>query len=121
MNTRILKVNSEIQKAVSEIISYEMQNPLISGIVSITKVDTTPDLDYCRIYVSIFSEDKQGVFDQIKHSAGFIRKTLASKINLRKVPFLSFYLDSTYEDGARIDEALEKINIERANNKDENR
>ena len=42
---RVLKINAEIQKALGEILTYEMKNPLITGIISVTKVDTTPDLD----------------------------------------------------------------------------
>ena len=50
---RILKINSEIEKAISEIITYDLKNPAITGIISVTKVDTTNDLEYCKVYVSI--------------------------------------------------------------------
>ena len=108
---RILKINSEIEKAVSEILTYEMKNPGITGIISVTKVDTTPDLEYCKIYVSIFTPggDKEEVFNQIKHSAGFIRRELCKKVDLRKVPFLTFYLDDSYNYGETIDNKLEEI------------
>ena len=120
---RILKINSEIEKAVSEILTYEMKNPGITGIISVTKVDTTPDLEYCKIYVSIFTPggDKEEVFNQIRHSAGYIRKALCKKLDLRIVPFLTFYLDETADYGERIDETLNKINEERKAINDENK
>jgi len=111
MSERILRVNSEIQKAISYIIANEIKNPLIKGIITITKVDTTNDLDQCKVYVSILDDaNKDEVFNAIKHSAGFIRRELASRVELRKVPFLTFFLDNSYEYGKSIEEMLEKIN-----------
>ncbi len=113
MSERILRVNSEIQKAISNILTYEMKNPLIKGLISVTKVDTTNDLDQCKVYISIFDEStREEVFNQIKHSAGFIRRELARAVDLRKVPFLTFYLDTSYDYGQRIEETLNKINSE---------
>ena len=113
MSERILRVNSEIQKAISYIISNELKNPLIKGLITVTKVDTTTDLDQSKIYISIFDESsREEVFNQIKHSAGFIRRELARAVDLRKVPFLTFYLDTSYDYGQRIEETLNKINKE---------
>ena len=119
---RILKINSEIEKAISEIITYDLKNPAITGIISVTKVDTTNDLEYCKVYVSIFTPngDKEDVFNQIKHSAGFIRKELCKKVQLRKVPFLTFYLDDSYTYGETIDDKLEEIEKSRKGTNDEN-
>ncbi len=111
MSERILRVNSEIQKAISYIIANKIKNPLIKGLITVTKVDTTADLEQSKIYLSIFEEEtREEVFNQIKHSAGFIRKELARAVDLRKVPFLTFYLDDSFEYGSRIDEAINKIN-----------
>lgn len=116
MSERILRVNSEIQKAISNIISNEIKNPLIKGLITVTKVDTTTDLDQCKVYLSIFEEEsREEVFNQIQHSAGFIRRELAKAVDLRKVPFLTFYLDTSYDYGQRIEETIDKINEERNN------
>lgn len=114
MSERILRVNSEIQKALSNIITYEMKNPLITGLISVTKVDTTSDLEQCKVYISIFDEKtREEVFNQIKHSAGFIRRELAKAVDLRKVPFLTFYLDTSFDYGQKIEETLNKINADK--------
>lgn len=114
MSERILRVNSEIQKAISYIIQNEIKNPKIRGLITVTKVDTTADLDQSKIYLSIFEEDtREEVFNQIKHSAGFIRRELAKAVDLRKVPFLTFYLDTSYEYGSKIEETINRINRER--------
>ena len=116
MSERILRVNSEIQKAISQIISQEIKNPLIKGLITVTKVDTTADLDQCKVYLSIYEEEtREEVFNQIKHSAGFIRRELAHAVDLRKVPFLTFYLDDSYAYGSKIEEAIAKINEDRNN------
>lgn len=114
MSERILRVNSEIQKAISNIIANELKNPIIKGLITVTKVDTTADLDQSKVYLSIFEEEtREDVFNAIKHSAGFIRRELARAVDLRKVPFLNFYLDTSYDYGQKIEETINKINEER--------
>lgn len=123
MGNRILVINSEIQKAVSEIINYELKNPNINGIISVLKVNTTTDLDYCKIYVSIFNAtNTEDVFNQIKHSAGYIRKELTNRVKLRKVPYLEFVLDDSISYSERINDVIDKIQEERkaTENEDEN-
>ncbi len=117
-STRILKINGEIQKHLSEIITYDMKNPLVKGIISITRVDTTSDLSISKVYVSVFcpGEDKKEIFNQILHSAGYLRRELCERIDLRKVPYLEFILDESYEYGQRIDEVIDEINDKRDNN-----
>jgi len=114
MSERILRVNSEIQKAISDIISTELKNPKIRGLITVTKVDTTADLDQCKVYLSIYEEEtREDVFNAIKHSAGFIRREVARCVDLRKTPFLTFYIDDSYDYGKKIDDAINKINNDR--------
>ena len=88
---------------------------MIKGLITVTKVDTTADLEQCKVYLSIFEQEtKEEVFNQIKHSAGFIRRELAKAVDLRKVPYLTFYLDESFAYG-KIDETINKINEERNN------
>lgn len=117
MSTRILKINSEIQKYVSEIFREGLQNPKINGLITVVKVDTSADLGVSRIYLSIYGAlDAKEVFNEILHSAGYIRKELCHKMDLRKMPYLEFRLDDTYEYGNKIDKLIDKINRERGNN-----
>lgn len=121
MGNRINIINAEIQRTLSEIIQYELSNPEVSGIITVTKVETTSDLEYSKVFISVFSaKDKDKVFNQIKHSAGFIRKTLSQKINLRKTPYLQFYLDNSQEYGQKIDQVINKINNDKRESKNEN-
>ena len=61
-------------------------------------------------------ENREEVFNQIQHSAGFIRRELAKAVDLRKVPFLTFYLDDSFEYGSKIDQTINKINESRNEN-----
>ena len=116
MSTRILKVNSEIQKYVSEIFREDIQNPNINGLITVVKVDTSADLGVSKIYLSIYgATDPKEVFNEILHSAGYIRKELCHKMNLRKIPYLEFKLDDTFEYGNKIDKLIDKINGEKSN------
>ena len=120
MGNRILKINAEIQKIVGTIIK-DLNNPVIeNSIVCVTDVKTTEDLDISKIYISVFDKTKQEeVLNQIKHSASFIRKNLANKLDIRKVPYLEFYIDNSIEYGAKIDAVIDRINEERKDNIDE--
>ena len=114
MNNRIEKVNAEMQKAISQIITYEMSNPKIQGIITVSKVDTTPDLDYARVYISILDKStREEVFNEIRHSANFIRREVAKKVLLRKMPFLEFKVDESLDYGEKINSIVEKISKER--------
>ena len=112
MSNRILKINSEIQKIISEIFTYEIKNPNITGIITVTRVDTTNDLSLSRVYVSVFSPkgDKHEIFNQILHSAGFIRKEVCERLDIRKMPYLEFILDESLDYGERIEQVIEDIN-----------
>ena len=120
MGSRILKINSEIQKFLGGIIR-NMNNPILKDeIISVTDCRTTEDLEICKVYLSVFNKDKQeDILNQIKHSAAYIRKNLAAQLNIRKVPYLEFYLDNSIEYGARIDAVLDKIGELKKDNLDE--
>ena len=90
-NNRIERIDEEYRKEISQIISYDLKNPNITGLISVTKVKVTTDLKYAKVYVSILNskninETKEG----LKKSSGFIRTELAKRINLRNTPELIF-------------------------------
>ena len=70
MSERILRVNSEIQKAISEVIQSELKNPMIKGLITVTKVDTTQDLDQCKVYfyLSYYYWKDKGFFIKIEET-----------------------------------------------------
>ncbi|MCI8397536.1 MAG: 30S ribosome-binding factor RbfA [Clostridia bacterium] len=109
-NNRLGRIDEELKKEISQIINYELQNPKITGLISVTKVKITPDLKYAKIYVSILnSKNIKDTLANLKKSSGYIRTEIAKRINLRVTPELIFELDDSMEYGAKIDQILKEI------------
>ena len=107
---RLGRVNEEIRKALSQIIDYEVKNPDVTGMISVTKVKVTPDLKYAKVYVSILnSKNTDKTMEGLKASSGFMRTSLAKKVNLRITPELVFEYDDSIEHGERIENLLREI------------
>ena len=109
-NNRIGRIDEEYRKEISQIIGYELKNPNVTGLISVTKVKVTPDLKYAKVYISILnSKNIKETMDGLKKSSGFIRSELAKRINLRNTPELVFEIDDSMEYGAKIDSILKEI------------
>ncbi len=108
--TRLGRIEEEYRKELSQIIGYELKNPSITGLISVTKVKVTNDLKYAKIYVSVLNtKNKKETLAGLKKSAGFIRSELAKRVNLRNTPELIFEWDDSLEYGAKIDTILKNI------------
>ena len=109
-NTRFERINQELKKEISNIINYELNNPNVTGLISVTKAKITPDLKYAKVYVSILnSKNIKETLAGLKKSSGYIRTEIAKRINLRITPELIFELDDSIEYGAKIDSILKDI------------
>lgn len=109
-NQKFGRVDEELKKEISNIISYDLKNPDVTGLISITKVKTTTDLKLARVYVSILnSKNVKTTLAGLKKSAGFVRSEVAKRVNLRNTPELIFELDDSIEYGARIDSILKDV------------
>ena len=107
---RLGRVNEEIRKALSQIIDYEVKNPDVTGMISVTKEKVTPDLKYAKVYVSILNaKNNEKTLEGLKASSGFMRSSLAKKVNLRITPELVFEYDDSLEHGERIESLLKQI------------
>ena len=116
---RMNKVDEELKKEISNIISLELKNPHLTGLISVSKVKTSPDLKFARVYVTMINEkDKKENLRILKQSSGFIRSLIAKRINMRYTPELVFEFDDSIEYGARIDEIINKISKELNDKKD---
>ncbi len=109
-NPRLGRIDEEYRKEISQIIGYELKNPNITGMISVTKVKVTNDLKFAKVYVSILnSKNIKDTLAGLKKSSGYIRSELAKRINLRNTPELIFELDDSIEYGAKIDSILKEI------------
>lgn len=104
---RIDRITEEVRREVDRIIRDELNDPRISGTISITRAEVTRDLRYAKIYVSVLEDDKRdGVLAALKSAAGFIRRELGRNIIIRYSPELSFVNDQNIAYGVHIAKVL---------------
>ena len=110
-STRQLKVAKEIQKVMAEIIRSKGMAAFGGALVSVSGVKISPDLSIAKIYVSIFPSDKsEAVMEVLEENSRALRGELGSKVGkqLRIVPEIAFYLDSSLDYVEHIEELLKK-------------
>lgn len=114
-NTRMSRINDEILKEVSQIIRGEIKDPRVGAMTSVVRVDTTQDLKYCKIFVSVLGDaaQKESVMKGLKNASGFIRHLIAERVNLRLTPELIFKLDESAEYAMRMNQLMDEISKER--------
>lgn len=110
-NGRMTRINEEIKREISYIIRDEIKDPRVPSILSVVKVETTPDLKYCTIYVSVLGSDEEQkeALEGLKSAVGYIRKELAKRLNLRNTPQLKMVLDDSIEYSVKMSKLLDKI------------
>lgn len=108
---RMIRINDEIMRETAGIIRFEIKDPRIRTITSVVKVNTTNDLKYCKIYVSVLGDAglKNEVMEGLANAQGFIRRRLAEKINLRYTPEVTFVLDESLEYGMRMERLIDSV------------
>ena len=107
-NTRI---NMEVQRELSKVISQEMKDPRIDPMTSVIAVEVTPDLKHAKVFVSVLGDEekKQATLEGLKSATPFIRKHLASTINLRNTPELTFFMDESIAYGVNMSKLIDDV------------
>lgn len=108
-NTRQQKIGRQIQKDLGEMFSRQLADLVRGAMVTVTEVRMSPDLEYARIWVSVFPFDRhEGIMASLEANNRLIRKTLGQKTRnqLRVVPELTFVLDDSFEYIEKIDNLL---------------
>lgn len=101
-SNRIGRINEEIQRELSSLLR-NLKDPRVQGLLSITLVETTPDLRFAKVYVSVLDKsDATGVLKGLKSSAGYLRRELVRALTLRYTPEIVFQLDDSIDKGTHI-------------------
>ena len=105
------RINGEVQKELSRIISREIKDPRIHAMTSVTQVMVTPDLKECKAYISVLGDDqaKEDTLAGLKSASGYIRKELARSINLRNTPEITFYIDESIEYAINMSKKIDDV------------
>ena len=108
-SNRIGRINEEIQRELSALIPA-VKDPRVSGMISVTAVETTPDLRYAKAYISVLDkENGERVLKGLRSASGWLRRELGSALRLRYTPELVFQLDDSIDKGAQILELLRSV------------
>ncbi len=114
-NRRMQRINDQIRDELAELLAREIDDPRLRGtIISITGVETAPDLSVSRIFVSVLGTEAEAeeTVKQIRRAVSFFRRELAARLNLRHTPELDFRLDRSIAEGAHIEKLLREIKSE---------
>jgi ribosome-binding factor A len=99
-----------IRDEVSEILTYEMKDPRL-GMVSITRVEMSPDLRYATLFTSVYGDEdeQQSTLQALSGASGYIRRLLAPRLRIRHIPTVRFRLDHSMEHAEQITRTLHDI------------
>ena len=108
-SNRIGRINEEIQRELADLLRT-LKDPRVQAMISITRVETTGDLRYAKVYVSVLEKDRsRDVLKGLKSAGGYLRREIGSRLQLRYTPELVFELDDSIEHGARIFDLIEQL------------
>ena len=121
------RINGEVMRELSLIIRDEVKDPRIDPLMSITHVEVTPDLQFCKCFVYTLGGDEslKKTVEGLKNAEGYIRRELAHRVNLRKTPIIQFIADKSIEYGVNMSHMIDVVAMEdemkknRAENEDE--
>ena len=110
MSRRTEKVSSLIQIELGDRVQRKLKDPRV-GFVTITHVDTAPDLKSARVYYSVLGQakEKREAGEGLRHAAGFLQREIAVALKFRFTPKLTFHLDDTVEESLRIEKIIHEI------------
>ena len=105
---RMRRVNEALREVLSARLAQGLKDPRV-GFVTVTAVDTSPDLRHARVYVSVLGEEeeREESLAGLKHSRGFLQKAIAAEVRMKHTPTLEFLHDDSIDRGFRIGELLE--------------
>ena len=110
MGHRLLKVNESIKETLSSIISTEgLKDPRV-GFVTVTGVETSPDLRHAKVYVSVLGKqtERDATMLALEKSRGFLQSRLGVSLHMRRTPQLQFFYDSTLDNALRLEKAMRR-------------
>ena len=111
MNRRVERLNQFLRQELSQLLMRGLNDPRIPQLVTVTRVETSVDLRYARVHISVMgtSEEKAIAVATLQAAAGFLQRELRPRLKLRYVPSLTFRLDDSIEEGARMLQAIQEL------------
>lgn len=123
MSNRIERANSQIQKALQEILHFHMNDPRIDDFVGVSEVKVAPDFRYCKVKIALTDGDyskADEVIKTLRKSEGFIKTKLGQMLDMPHMPKLDFVFDKNMQNAIRVEELLKSIEIPAEEEDDDN-
>lgn len=113
-NNRIIKIQGEMKRALSEIFFHDVKDPRLSAMATVSRVQVTPDLKYAKIAVSVYDTDekRESTIAALTNAEPFIRKKVNEKIRMRRIPVMEFVLDDSIEYAVKMSKLIDVVNAE---------
>ncbi len=114
MSRRTDRVNEQLREEISTLLTRQIKDPRLSGLITITRVVTSGDLRSARVFISVMGgpETKKTALDGIQSAASFLRRELRDRINMRHTPFLTYELDESMEEADQVLRRLDQIRLD---------
>ena len=115
MSRRTEQVNELLRQELSALIGRELSDPRISGIVSVTQVDVSPDLRHALAYVSVLGTDEErtGTLNALEHARPYLRRELSRRLSLRYTPDVAFVSDTSMAQAQEMTDLMRETAEER--------
>ena len=112
--SRTNRIGQLVMRELAQMIQHEVADPRV-GLVTVSHVEVTADMKYAKVYVTHLNgaeseQDVDACLQGLKRAAGFLRKNLAGRVELRNIPELRFHYDKSLEHGFNMDELIAKAN-----------
>ena len=109
---KLQRANEDIARELSALLR-DVKDPRVrQGMLSVVAVDTTPDLKFCKVYLSVLGlEDEKRLEKGLQSAAGHLRRSLGQALSLRNTPELIFKLDKSMEHGAHVSKILQGLEV----------
>jgi ribosome-binding factor A len=110
MGHRLLRLNESIKEVLSSVITSEgLKDPRV-GFVTVTGVETTPDLRHARVFVSVLGKqaERDACMEALEHSRGYLQSRLNAAVHMKRTPQLEFHYDATLDNALRLEEVMRR-------------
>ena len=119
-SNRINRINEEIQKELSSLLRTVKDPRVQNTMISITRVETTPDLRYTKVYVSFLQEDRvKEAMAGLKSAGGYLRRQLGNNLQLRYAPEIVWALDDSITYGAKMLKLINSLEVDKDGSSDD--
>lgn len=111
MKDRMAGLQAEFRRVLSEIINTEIKDPRVSQMTSVTHVELSRDLKYAKAYISVYDTEKKrkSTIETLTHAEHYIKNEIGARMKMRRLPEITFVLDTSIEYSSKITQMLKKV------------